>query len=134
LKEFADNDEIVIGAQSGSQTMLNACRRSHTVEDVLNAVSLARKCGYKVIVDFIFGLPGESPADEQSSLSVMDRLVQMGARIHPHAFAPLPQTAFASEPPARLSPSVLRAIESLRAQKGIYVNRREILRGFESST
>ncbi len=134
LREFADNDEIVIGAQSGSQAMLDACRRSHTVQDVLNAVSLARKFGFKVIVDFIFGLPGESPADEKSSLAVMDRLVQMGARIHPHAFVPLPQTAFSSEPPARISPAVLGAIESLRAQKGIYVNRREILRGFESST
>ena len=39
LKEFADNDEIVIGAQSGSRRMLEACHRSHTVENVLAAVA-----------------------------------------------------------------------------------------------
>jgi B12-binding domain/radical SAM domain protein len=132
LKEFADNDEIVIGAQSGSQRVLDACRRSHTVEDILKAASLARKHGIKVIVDFIFGLPGESPSDEQESLSVIRKLALMGARIHPHAFAPLPQTAFSAEPPARISSAVARTIEELKAQQGIYVNRREILRGFES--
>jgi B12-binding domain/radical SAM domain protein len=133
LKEFADNDEIVIGAQSGSQRMLDACGRSHTVEDVLTAASLARKHGLKVIVDFIVGLPGETPSDEQESLSVLRKLARMGARIHPHAFSPLPQTGFSAEPPARLSAAVLQAIDELKAQKGIYVNRREILRGFESS-
>jgi len=43
LNEFADNDEIVIGAQSGSRRMLEACHRSHTVDSVLAAVALARK-------------------------------------------------------------------------------------------
>jgi radical SAM superfamily enzyme YgiQ (UPF0313 family) len=133
LKEFADNDEIVIGAQSGSQRMLDACGRSHTVEDVLTAASLARRHGLKVIVDFIFGLPGESPSDERETLSILRKLARMGARIHPHAFTPLPQTGFSAEPPGRISAAVLQAIEELKAQKGIYVNRREILRGFESS-
>ena len=132
LKEFADNDEIVIGAQSGSQRVLDACRRSHTVEDVLNAVFLARKHGVKVIVDFIFGLPGESPSDERESLSVIRKLASIGARVHPHAFTPLPQTGFSAETPARISAAVLQAIRELEAQRGIYVNRREILRGFES--
>ena len=99
MKEFADNDEIVIGAQSGSRKMLEACHRSHSVENVLAAVSLARKYGYKVIVDFIYGLPGESEADMKESMAVMEEVVRMGARIHPHVFAPLPQTAFAKEQP-----------------------------------
>lgn len=132
MREFADNDEIVIGAQSGSSRVLETCRRAHTPDDVVRAVSLARKYGYKVIVDFIFGLPGESAADEEESLSLVDRLARMGARIHPHAFAPLPQTAFAAEPPARISPRVREAIAGLKARGRIYVNRREILRGFES--
>jgi B12-binding domain/radical SAM domain protein len=131
MKEFADNDEIVIGAQSGSPRMLKLCRRSHTPDDVLRAVSLARKYGYKVIVDFIFGLPGESPADEEESLSLMERLARLGARVHPHAFAPLPQTAFAAQHPSRISPRVREAIAGLKARERIYINRREILRGIE---
>jgi B12-binding domain/radical SAM domain protein len=120
LKEFADNDEIVIGAQSGSPRMLDLCRRSHTVEDVLTAVTLARKYGYKVIVDFIFGLPEETEEDMQESLKVMHQLVQMGARVHPHIFTPLPQTPFAKEQPGNVAPAILRAMETLRKQRGIY--------------
>lgn len=124
LKKFADNDEIVIGAQSGSQRMLNACHRSHTVENVLEAVSLARKCGYKVIVDFIFGLPGETLQDRHESLEVMKYVVRLGARIHPHIFAPLPQTAFSKEPPGSIDPFFLNALEELKNQQGIYENPR----------
>jgi B12-binding domain/radical SAM domain protein len=123
LKEFADNDEIVIGAQTGSQRMLDLCHRSHTVESVLVAVALARKRGYKVIVDFIFGLPGENEKDRQESLAVMEQIVRMGARIHPHVFAPLPQTAFSGAPPGSISPDFARALKNFRTQRGIYENR-----------
>jgi B12-binding domain/radical SAM domain protein len=122
LKEFADNDEIVIGAQSGSQRMLDSCHRSHTVESVLRAISLARKYGYKVIVDFIFGLPGESESDVRDTLAVMEDVVRLGARIHPHIFAPLPQTAFAKERSGNISPVVRDALEKLKSLRGLYEN------------
>ncbi len=123
LKEYADNDEIVIGAQSGSDRMLEACHRSHTVESVLTAVSLARRYGYKVIVDFIFGLPGESDRDVEETLAVIEKVVRMGgARIHPHIFAPLPQTAFSKELPGRLSQTITRALEQFKVQRGVYEN------------
>jgi B12-binding domain/radical SAM domain protein len=133
MKEYADNDEIVIGAQSGSQRILDACNRSHTVESILTAVAAARRYGYKVIVDFIFGLPGESALDVSQTLAVIEELLRMGARIHPHAFAPLPQTRFSAEPPASISPTVLRAIQDFKTRRGVYVNREVTLRGFESS-
>ena len=122
LDEFADNDEIVIGAQSGSRRMLDACGRAHTVEDVISAVACAKKHGYKIIVDFMFGLPGENDADRRESLSVMREIVGMGARIHMHVFAPLPQTAFANEAPGGISPFFLNAINEFRALGAIYEN------------
>jgi B12-binding domain/radical SAM domain protein len=122
LREFADNDEIVIGAQSGSQRMLDRCRRAHTVDDILSAVSLAKKRGYKVIVDFIFGLPGENEQDRQENLAVMEKVVRMGARIHPHIFAPLPQTPFSGEPSGSLSPDFAQALENFKSQNRIYQN------------
>jgi B12-binding domain/radical SAM domain protein len=122
LKEFADNDEIVIGAQSGSRRMLERCHRSHTVESVLTAVSLARKYGYKVIVDFIYGLPGENEEDMSESLAVMEEVVRMGARIHPHIFAPLPQTPFSGDRPGRIAPIFKHAIKSFKSKRGIYEN------------
>ncbi|MBM3789809.1 MAG: TIGR04013 family B12-binding domain/radical SAM domain-containing protein [Acidobacteria bacterium] len=120
LRRFADNDEIVIGAQSGSQRMLEACRRSHTVDEVVTAVSLARRFGYKVIVDFIFGLPGESEPDRRETVAVLESLSRLGARIHPHAFVPLPQTAFSAERPGRVSSEVIRALERLKVRGAIY--------------
>ncbi len=120
LKEFADNDEIVIGAQSGSRRMLEICHRSHTVEDVLAAVSLARKYGYKVIVDFIYGLPGEADDDKRESLKVMQEVVRMGARIHPHIFAPLPQTPFSKAEPGKIEPIFRQAIDGFKSRRGIY--------------
>jgi B12-binding domain/radical SAM domain protein len=128
LKEFADNDEIVIGAQSGSPRMLEACNRSHTVENVLAAVSLTRKYGFKIIVDFIFGLPGETTADLHESLKVMEEIVRLGARIHAHLFAPLPQTPFSREQPGRVDPAVMSFLKKLKTQRGIYENRRNTIR------
>jgi B12-binding domain/radical SAM domain protein len=122
LKEFADNDEIVIGAQSGSRRMLEICHRSHTVKSVLDAVSLARKYGYRVVVDFIYGLPGENEADTRESLAVMEEVVRLGARIHPHLFAPLPQTSFSKEQPGSISPAYMKAIENFKSRGGIYEN------------
>ncbi|MBN1566475.1 MAG: TIGR04013 family B12-binding domain/radical SAM domain-containing protein [Acidobacteria bacterium] len=120
LKEFADNDEIVIGAQSGSSRMLEVCNRSHSVENVLTAVRLARKYGYKVIVDFIYGLPGETDEDMRESLKVMQEVVHLGARIHPHIFAPLPQTPFAKAEPGRIAPLFQQALNGFKSQKSIY--------------
>jgi len=120
LRAFADNDEIVIGAQSGSARMLDACCRAHSVDSVLAAVSQARKAGYKVIVDFIFGLPGETPQDVRETLALIGQVSRLGARIHPHAFVPLPQTAFAAERPGRISADVIRALDSLDRQQRIY--------------
>jgi len=120
LQRYADNDEIVIGAQSGSRHMLDACRRSHSVESVVTAVTLARQSGFKVIVDFIFGLPGESAQDVRETLAVVEELSRLGARIHPHAFVPLPQTAFSAERPGRISRDVVRALDRLEQQGAIY--------------
>ncbi|MBN2337585.1 MAG: TIGR04013 family B12-binding domain/radical SAM domain-containing protein [Acidobacteria bacterium] len=123
LREYADNDEIVIGAQSGSPRMLEACGRGHTVEEVLGAVALARRRGYKVIVDFIFGLPGEGEEDRRASLWAMERIVALGARVHPHLFAPLPQTAMAGAPPGTVDDAFARAVAALQDRGGIYETR-----------
>ena len=115
LREYTDNDNLVIGAQSGSQRMLDLCRRGHTVEDVLRAVELAVRYDYRPYVDFIFGLPGEIDEDMEESISLMRRLIDMGAWVHGHTFMPLPGTAFAGEPPGSLPPRLRKIINTLVA-------------------
>ena len=93
--KYGNNDNITIGAQSGSQKILDSCHRGHTVEDVIHAVDLTIKNKLKINVDFIFGLPGEDDEDVKQTVDLMKKLSNQGARIHAHAFIPLPQTPFA---------------------------------------
>lgn len=109
VKRYANNDYLVIGAQSGSQRVLERCGRGHTVSDILAAVSATIAAGLRPYVDFIFGLPGEEHEDLLATIDVIRELAAMGALIHAHAFMPLPQTRFAQEPPGKI-PSRARSL------------------------
>ncbi len=116
ILRHASNDNIIIGAQSGSQRILDLCHRVHTVEDVYNAVELTLNVKLKANVDFIFGLPGENDEDIALTIKLLRDLVKMGARIHAHSFIPLPQTPFANESVKRISESVQREIKNLTSR------------------
>jgi len=99
VKEFCDNDNLVIGAQSGSQRILDLIKREHTVEDVYTAVEVIVKNGLKANVDFIFGLPFEEDDDVFETIKFIRKLIKLGARIHVHYFMPLPGTPLARYKP-----------------------------------
>lgn len=117
VKRYAANDNIVIGAQSGSQRMLDAIHRGHTVEDVFNATEIVAGAGLKCLVDFIFGMPGETAADRELSLAAIRRLTKMGATINSHFFYPLPGTPLAHTVAGPPDPETLRFLETLTLQK-----------------
>ena len=116
LREFADNDNLVFGAQSGSPRMLEQCRRAHSLEDVYRAARLTVGAGLKAYIDFILGLPGEEEEDVRQSLAMMKDLAALGAQVHAHTFMPLPMTPFAHQAPGTVSPRVKRELELLIAQ------------------
>ena len=113
LLKYANNDNLIIGAQSGSQKILDLCHRGHTVEDVFNAVELTLTAGLKANVDFIFGLPEENEEDINLTIKAMRDLLKMGARIHAHTFMPLPQTPFAKSPAGWISEDLRKIIREL---------------------
>ncbi|MHB0977516.1 MAG: TIGR04013 family B12-binding domain/radical SAM domain-containing protein [Candidatus Aquicultorales bacterium] len=117
VKRYCDNDNLVIGAQSGSERILEHCRRGHSVADVYEAVRLTAENGLVPNVDFIFGLPGETEEDTAVTLRVIEDLVALGARIHAHAFMPLPGTPYAAKQGAAIREEVWRFIDRL-ARKG----------------
>ncbi|MBD3196982.1 MAG: TIGR04013 family B12-binding domain/radical SAM domain-containing protein [Candidatus Lokiarchaeota archaeon] len=123
IKQYADNDNLIIGAQSGSQRMLDLCNRGHSIEDVYNAVEITRKAGFNVNVDFIFGLPGEKKEDQMKTLAVMKDLIGMGAKIHAHYFIPLPNTPFSNTRPTKIDEKTQEFIQRNLAQ--IYGNFRK---------
>lgn len=92
LRRFVCNEDIVIGAQSGSERILKAAHRGHTVDDVYRAVEILHRGGFTADVDFIFGMPGEEAEDIALSIRMIERLADMGAKVNVHTFMPLPQT------------------------------------------
>jgi len=118
--KYANNDNLIIGAQSGSQEILDKCNRGHTVEDIYNAVKCTINSGLKVNVDFIFGLPNETEEDVQKTIKVINDLTKLGAKIHAHTFIPLPGTPFQYKKPKRLSKNLRKQISNLINQDLIY--------------
>ncbi|GAB4531238.1 MAG: TIGR04013 family B12-binding domain/radical SAM domain-containing protein [Anaerolineae bacterium] len=113
VRHFATNDNLVIGAQSGSQRMLDQAHRGHTVDDIYRAVEITVRAGLTAIVDFIFGMPGETEEDQALTRRVIQDLTVMGARIHSHAFMPLAGTPWANAPPGQVDDETQTLLEHL---------------------
>ncbi|MBX3233033.1 MAG: TIGR04013 family B12-binding domain/radical SAM domain-containing protein [Labilithrix sp.] len=120
LARWVDNKTLVIGGQSGSDRVLEATRRGHTVDDVIRAVELTVAAGFQPDVDFLLGLPGETEPDRVLSMKLADRLVGMGARIHSHAFMPLPGTPLRDAVPEPIEPSIEHAMQRLESKGKAY--------------
>jgi len=113
VKHFTANDNVLIGAQSGSQRMLDLAHRGHTVADIYRAVRITLDAGLMANVDFIFGMPGEAAEDRKRTAKVIEDLAAMGARIHSHTFMPLAGTPWAGAPPGSLDEGTRALLESL---------------------
>ena len=114
--KYGNNDNITVGAQSGSQKVLDLCHRGHNVDQIYKAVDLTLKNNLKINVDFIFGLPGENFEDIKSTIEMMKNLSKKGARIHAHSFIPLPQTPFFKKPVKRMNKIYKKEIQNLIAK------------------
>jgi B12-binding domain/radical SAM domain protein len=116
IKKYCANDNIIIGAQSGSQKILDICHRGHSVEDIYKAVELTVNEKLTANVDFIFGLPRETEDDINLTIKLMEDLVKLGARIHTHSFIPLPQTLFMMETPKRIDENIKQYIKKITSK------------------
>jgi B12-binding domain/radical SAM domain protein len=120
LKRWVDNDNLVIGGQSGSQRVLDRTRRDHSVEDVVRACRLAVEHGFVPNVDFLFGLPEETDADHEATVRLMRTLAEIGARVHAHTFMPLPGTPLRDAPAGEVGEPVRRVVARLEADGRAY--------------
>jgi B12-binding domain/radical SAM domain protein len=116
VRRFCGNDNLIFGAQTGSDRMLRALRRSHTVADVYRATDIVVAGGLTPIVDLIFGLPGERPEDVAATLRLMEDLVNKGAILHTHTFMPLPGTPLEDAPPGHVDPALHPLLDRLASQ------------------
>lgn len=120
IARYADNDNLILGGQSGSDRVLEASRRGHRVADVERAVAVCLEGGFVPNVDFILGLPGETPDDLRATVRLMQRLAERGARVHGHTFMPLPGTPYADAPPGAVDPQTALALERLASAGRAY--------------
>jgi len=120
LRHYVANDNIIIGAQSGSDRVLAAAGRGHGTAPVRDAVRIAVEHGFRPNVDFIFGLPGEEAADQRASLALAADLAELGARIHAHTFMPLPGTPWRDASPAFIPLETMRDLDRLALQGASY--------------
>ena len=116
IARYADNGSLVIGGQSGSERLLAATHRGHDVAAIERAVALAVAAGFRPDVDFLFGLPDETPLDRALTIALAERITALGARVHSHAFMPLPGTPLARAAPTPIAPEIEAALTRLESR------------------
>lgn len=120
LARYVDNRTLILGGQSGSDRILAKSARGHDVASIERAVAVCVEAGFVPHVDFLFGLPGEEPADVTATLALMDRVVDRGARVHGHTFLPLPGTPFRRKAPGKLEAKLRLRLEQLASRGAAY--------------
>ncbi|MEM1618254.1 MAG: TIGR04013 family B12-binding domain/radical SAM domain-containing protein [Desulfurococcaceae archaeon] len=113
LKKYVANRRTIIGGQSGSESVLRAIHRGHSVEDVINAVDISVKVEFTPDVDLILGLPCECPDDMIKTVEMARKVTEKGGRVHLHYYLPLPGTPFGLKPPQPIPQSVKRELLKL---------------------
>jgi len=118
VRKYCRNRTLVLGAQSGSDAILEKVQRGHTVEQAWQAARLIHEAGFKPHVDFVFGFPGERAIDRKLSLRLMEEMIlSLEANIHAHTFLPLPGTPLFFQTPSRLDPDTKNVLKRWE-QKG----------------
>jgi radical SAM superfamily enzyme YgiQ (UPF0313 family) len=65
---------IYIGAESGSQKILNRIKKGIRLEQIVSAVKRAKSVGLEVVLSFILGIPGETKEDISSTIDFACKL------------------------------------------------------------
>ena len=116
LRRLASNRRMVLGAQSGSDRVLRLMRRPHTVEDNRAAAEAVLAAGFHVLIDLLFGLPGEGREGREETLAFARSFAaEPRAAFHLHCLLPLPGTPLEGARPEPLEPPVLRELAALVA-------------------
>lgn len=110
VREHVANDRVSIGLQTADDRLLRALHRGHTLADFWAAVDLLEEFGFTPLVDFIFGLPGETAETVAANVRAIKTLQKRHAQVRGHTFTPLPGTALASAPPGRVDPCLEKVL------------------------
>lgn len=111
---YLSNKTIVMGVQTGSDSMLKRMNRGHTREHSINAISLIREFGFQPHIDFIVGNPDETEEEQFELLDFMEQMLRdYEVRIHMHSFVPLPSTPWENKLQAPINEKVKKHLREL---------------------
>ncbi|WP_431210712.1 B12-binding domain-containing radical SAM protein [Puia sp. P3] len=85
-------DNIWMGAESGSQKILDAMDKGTTIEQIIAATGLVREAGMRPSWFIQFGYPGETKEDIEKTVKMINRLLPDSLGIS--VSYPLPGTEF----------------------------------------
>jgi tRNA-2-methylthio-N6-dimethylallyladenosine synthase len=106
--------------QSGSDRLLKAMNRGHTVEDYLGIVERIRKARSDIALssDFIVGFPGETDADFEASMTLVRQVGYAGAFSFKYSPRPgTPAAVSAKQIPDAVKDERLQALQALINQQ-----------------
>lgn len=106
ITKYCSNKTLSIGGQSGSEHVLRAIGRGHSVSQIEEACDLCVEHCLIPQVDLIFGLPMESTLDQILTLDLAKKIVAMGGKVRAHYFTPLPGTPLHNTTPSPLADDV----------------------------
>jgi tRNA-2-methylthio-N6-dimethylallyladenosine synthase len=112
--------------QAGSDRILKAMNRSHSVDSYLRTIEKVRLARPDIAIsgDFIVGFPGESDADFQATLSIIDEVRYAAA--YSFKYSPRPGTPAATMPdqiPAEVMDDRLQRLQAKLAEHSLAFNR-----------
>ena len=76
-------DTVELGVQSMDSEVLTLCKRGHTVQESIDAVRTLKGMGFRVGVQLMPGLPGDSESSFYDTISKIIELRPSMARIYP---------------------------------------------------
>jgi radical SAM superfamily enzyme YgiQ (UPF0313 family) len=84
---------LQIGAESGSQRILNLLKKDITVEQIVRSAEYTGRAGLAASFSFMMGIPGETPEEVNETLRLAGRLLELNPLayiIGPQVYRPYP--------------------------------------------
>jgi B12-binding domain/radical SAM domain protein len=122
ITPYISNKYICFGAQSGSDRILKAIGRQHTVQDIMNATSAILDAHLLPLVDFLIGLPDETLEDQIQTLELIKKLIRLKAKIRIHYFMPLAGTPFENRSAVPIAPPIFSEFGRLAKERQLIGN------------
>jgi B12-binding domain/radical SAM domain protein len=116
VRTHCRNRTVVLGAQSGSNRVLDLMKRGHTVEQAREAIRLVAESDLRPHVDVLFCFPGELPEERQETLDLVLWCIEKAkAKVHAHVYLPLPGAPAWPKNPEKMEEEISRMLRRLQA-------------------